>query len=102
MKRKIMAVLTATVVAFGGVVVAAAPAQAASCSAYLHPGANTPGYALVTNYTCGGAKAGMTYQNPATGTKYTTWPTLWAGPGQNSKTGTVNSSWVTNRLLAIA
>ncbi|KRC33109.1 MULTISPECIES: hypothetical protein [unclassified Oerskovia] len=30
MKRKIMAVLTATVVAFGGVVVAGAPAQAAT------------------------------------------------------------------------
>ena len=40
------------------------------------------GLALVTNYACGGA--GTTYQNPATGTKVTTWPALRAGPGQNS------------------
>jgi len=96
MKRKIMAVLIATVVAFGGVGLAAVPAQAATCY-FLHPAAHTPGYATVTNNSCSNARAGMQYQNPVTGTKTTTWST-WAAVGKTKSTGAVNASWVLDRF----
>lgn len=94
MKRKIMAVLTATVVAFGGVVVAGAPAQAASCTFTVYT--NTPGYAKAYNESCSAVRAKLECRIQATGSTGVAFGP-WAGYGRTSQTGSVTASWVTAR-----